>query len=269
MYVRLQEKDDAAFSGALGFAALNSRPPKLPPGMEVAGSVTRLGWLRCNGEKRWIKVGHEFLEIWLSNIDEQAIVKYEWTKWAVLSMDVDFGRNEPALKATLGSVSNARQVELVLQAYDKDSEPTQAHRVNHLTGFLEELKLHLVRNAPVRESNLNGPLASPPKSPGAESMKSSKRTSPSPLRQGKTPPAGSRCVGMPPQSQEQTLKPKPLRGMAAAQGIPMSHDAPDAAPTSGRAHWSALGMTGDINQTLSPDHRLAQQERLAQQRQRL
>ena len=56
--------------------------------MEVAGGVTRLGWLRCNGEKRWIKVGHEFIEVWLTNTEEKAVVRYVWTKWAVLSLEV-------------------------------------------------------------------------------------------------------------------------------------------------------------------------------------
>ena len=207
-YVKLREKDEGALSDALGVSPMHVPMPQLPPGMDVTGGVTRLGWLKCNGEKRWVKVGHEFLEVWVNNTVDKHAARYVWTKWAVLSLQVDLGREEPALKARLGAVDKGKEVVLLLQAYEKDSEPTQADRAGHLMGFADELKLHLVPNASVEEIDLTADLDSPPKAPGssppARAGGPAKRPSPS-SRQ--TPPAqrpGAGAAGAPPQAQSQT-----------------------------------------------------------------
>jgi len=143
--------DEQSTDGVVGVFSHLLGLPEMPPSMLVEGGVSLLGWLRCNGQKRWIKIGDDFLEVWLSHTSSAADQSYKWTQWGVQRVDQDFNREEPAARVTLATRDRLSIATLTLQAYRKESEPTQADRQTHLVGFIEVLKRHLLPDAQVRD----------------------------------------------------------------------------------------------------------------------
>lgn len=140
-----------AFGHLLGF-------PQMPASMDVADGVTRLGWLRCNGQKRWVKAGDAFFEVWASHTADIPEKKYLWSGWGVQHIVLDLDRSEPLFRLTLATTDRRTEATLLVQAYEKESEPTQAERQAHLVGFIDVLKEHLLAGAKVKEGKLGDSL---------------------------------------------------------------------------------------------------------------
>ena len=131
-------------SDVLGTGSPSRSAPRLPPSMDMAGGVTWFGWLRCNGDKRWVRVGKYHLELWLDNTQEVPLVTHSWARWQPSSIEIDYERDEPAMRLVLTSSINPDEADVVLglQAYAKASEPTRGERAAHLAGFVQELRTH-------------------------------------------------------------------------------------------------------------------------------
>ena len=151
------EADREGGAGTLGDAlgvqgVFASRAEGLPPAVDMSGGVSRLGWLRCDRQKRWVRVGAEFLEVWAEITSHQPARQFLWTKWAVLGLELDLERHEPAVRVTLQASLDAPtrpgtvegRTSVLLQAYHKESEPTREERRAHLAGFVDELRRHMV-----------------------------------------------------------------------------------------------------------------------------
>ena len=229
---------------------------ELPPSMDVdGGKVVKLGWLKWNGEKRWVKVGMEALELWNDHSELKPALTYSWAVWGVLSIDLDYNRSEPAMIVVLVSKvdPDAPNVLILLQAYIKESEASKEERQAHLRGFLDECKLHAMPGSKVRKFDLTKEILA---HQGRAARHSHTRVI------GAAVGGAARVTGTGLLAAVRNLSPSrtPSRPGPALRGSPTRSENSfsrgrtpgERLPESGPAHLSALGLSGETKGLAEP-----------------
>jgi hypothetical protein len=92
-------------------------------------------------------------------VDDDSKVVMPWKQWSVSSLGIDTARDEPAIAVVFSSIEEPKGItkSLFLESYKKEAAPSQAERKEHLSPFVEQLKLHCSADATVHE----GPVTDP------------------------------------------------------------------------------------------------------------